>query len=195
MQSWRLVCFGQALSGAERAGDVAVALAALGTMDEIDGDHVVLFGASHGAWAAMELIDRLGREALPPGLSSWPEPREVAAGRLQGVMLLYPYCGQLNRTAEQAPTNTAIPILMVLAGKDTIVSAARCEEVATRLAREGVDVRVETLPGVDHGFDQRVHRMFSTLDFDPEATARANEIVSGFLTALATESTTRLSRP
>ena len=58
-EAWRLVCAGQVLPGAERAGDLAVALAdpALPA-----GGRIVL-GASHGGWAAMEFL-RLALTAL-----------------------------------------------------------------------------------------------------------------------------------
>jgi dienelactone hydrolase len=162
---------------------VAVALAALDGIEGVDGGHVALLGASHGAWAAMETIDRLGREGPPPGLTAWPEARETAAGRLQGAVLLYPYCGLFNRAAEWEPTHAAVPVLMVLAGADTIVSTGDCEAAATHMARAGVPVRVRTLPGVDHGFDQRLHAAFSTLEFDAAATTMAAELVTGFLAA------------
>ncbi len=190
LQAWRLVCSGQALSGAERAGDVAVAIAALDGIEGVDSGRVVLLGASHGAWAAMEMIDRLGREAPPPGLTAWPESREAAAGRLQAAVFLYPYCGWFNRAAEGEPTHAAVPVLMVLAGADTIVSTEDCEAAAERLARAGMAVQTHTLPGVDHGFDQRLHAVFSTLEFDSKATMVAAEFVTAFLVAPPAKGTT-----
>lgn len=181
LQAWRLVCSGQALSGGERAGDVAVALAALDGVEGVDGGRVALLGASHGAWAAMETIDRLGREAPPPGLTAWPEPRAFAAGRVQRAVLLYPYCGWFNRAAEWEPTNTAVPVLMVLAGADTIVSIEDCEAAAAHLARAGAAVRVRTLPGADHGFDQRDLSAFSHLTFEPALRAQVRATVLGWL--------------
>ncbi len=147
LQAWRLVCSGQALSGAERAGDIAVALSALADMPGVDASRVALVGASHGGWAAMELVDHLRRETPPPGLIAWPEPPEAALARVSAVALLYPYCGVLNGGAvvQDADLQGPVPLLMVLAGDDTIVSTARCEATAERLATAGAAVQVHTL--------------------------------------------------
>lgn len=188
--AWRLVCAGQALSGAERAGDAAVAIAALEAMPGVDARRVALVGASHGGWAAMELLAALEPGAPPPpGLLAWPEPPEATRARLRGAALLYPYCGPLNEAVGRGPSSAGPPpLLMILAGEDTVTSAARCEAEARRLAAAGARVRAVTLEGAGHGFDQRERSALSPLAFDPAATAEAQARLARFLRALGGES-------
>ena len=87
-EAWRLVCAGQALPGAERAGDPAVALADPALPP---GGRIVL-GASHGGWAAMEFLRLALTRQVPPGLDRWPASPADLLRRLDGVILLYPYC-------------------------------------------------------------------------------------------------------
>jgi dienelactone hydrolase len=179
LESWRLVCSALALGGAERAGDVEVALHALAGMDEIRGD-VVLFGASHGGWAAMEFVALAGSGAGLPGLTGWPEPPGELLSRISALVLLYPYCGLLN-DAGPSQWQAAPPTLMVLAEEDSIVSTPSCLEQAAELRGSGATVVTEVLPGADHGFDQREKSVFSTLDFEPDLRAAAVVIVDRFL--------------
>ena len=92
---WRLVCAGLALRGAERAGDITVALHALAALDGVT-DNVVLLGASHGGWAVMEFVALTTSGETPPGLTRWPAPPSQLLARVSALVLLYPYCGILN---------------------------------------------------------------------------------------------------
>lgn len=178
LQNWRLVCTGLALPGAERAGDIAVALA-----DGPDaGRGTIIFGASHGGWAALEFVGLAAQNQVPPGLSAWPRPPGELLDQVTALVLLYPYCGALN-TADQAPWNAAPPVLMVLAEDDSIVSAQTCANFAERLRARGGDVEIVVLPGADHGFDQAQKAVFSTLAFDPGLRAEARDAVERFLDA------------
>ena len=67
-ERWRLVCSGQLLAGAERAGDVAAVMAALGDMEGVDASRVLLLGASHGGWAVAELMALAEAGTDPAGL-------------------------------------------------------------------------------------------------------------------------------
>ena len=178
-EAWRLVCAGQALPGAERAGDLAVALADPALPP---GGRVVL-GASHGGWTAMEFLRLALTGQVPPGLGGWPsDPARLLRG-LGGVILLYPYCGLLNG-ADGGDWNAAPPILMILAAEDRITSAPACEEMADRLRGRGARIRVEVLPGADHGFDQRERSALSPLSFDAALRDRTNREVEEFLESL-----------
>ncbi|AXC50220.1 dienelactone hydrolase [Paracoccus suum] len=176
LEAWRLVCAGQALPGAERAGDVAVALA-----DPVlpPGRRVVL-GASHGGWAAMEFLRQAVTGQPSPALQSWPATHPRLLASLDAVILLYPYCGLLNG-ADQGDWTRAPPILMLLAAEDQIISTPACEDLADRLRRRGARITVTLLADADHGFDQNERSSLSPLSFDPEMRERASGLVDDFL--------------
>ncbi|MFC0813076.1 dienelactone hydrolase family protein [Paracoccus panacisoli] len=173
---WRLVCAGQVLPGAERAGDVAVALAAT------RASQVTLLGASHGGWTVMELMAQLATGDAPHGLTAWPAPPADLARRIDRVVLLYPYCGALNG-AEAGDWSAAPPILMVLGSEDRVISTPDCTAMAEALRRRGADIRVIELPGIDHGFDQAERSALSPLKLVPEAREATRRAVLGFLDA------------
>lgn len=178
-EAWRLVCAGQALPGAERAGDLAVALAD----PALPPDGRVVLGASHGGWTVMEFLRLALSGQVPPGLGDWPSDPERLLRRLSGVILLYPYCGLLNG-ADEGDWNAAPPILMILAAEDRITSAPACKEMTDRLRERGARIRVEVLPGADHGFDQRERSALSPLSFDAALRDRTAREVEEFLESL-----------
>jgi len=176
--SWRLVCAGQVLAGAERAGDLAVALAGF---RHPPGGTVVL-GASHGGWAAMEFLRLALTGQVPPGLRRWPEePARLLQG-LEAVVLLYPYCGLLNG-ADEGDWTAAPRVLMILAAEDSIISTPACEDLADRLRARGARIEVQVLPGADHAFDQQERAVLSVLSFDAVLRDRAAGRVDAFLDA------------
>lgn len=186
-QQWRLVCSGQELTGAERAGDIAVALAALGGMDGVDADRAVLLGASHGGWAVGELLALANAGAPPPGLTAWPEPPTRTLERVRGAVLLYPYCGFASGAA--GGWDHPAPVLTVLAARDRIVDTDDCLAEAAALAGRGIPTRTLVVDA-DHGFDQRERSALSPLTFDEAATARAEEAVEQFVAMLFAERST-----
>jgi dienelactone hydrolase len=183
-QSWRAVCAGQLLTGSERAGDLATALVALSEMPGIDAHDVAILGTSHGAWTAMELMAALARPEPPPGLSAWPAPPADIAAQVGPVILLYPYCGLLSRAGGSAWPMPARG-LMLLAQNDSITSPQDCRAMAQGLHGKGAALRVLTLPGTDHGFDQQERSALSPLQFDARSRDRAGMLVDDFLTGFA----------
>jgi dienelactone hydrolase len=181
LEAWRLVCAGQAMTGAERAGDIAVAIDALGGMADISGD-VVILGASHGGWSTMEFAADAASGRLPPGLTAWPAPGPDLLARVSALVLLYPYCGLLNG-ADEDRWPPVPPSLMVLAEDDTIVDTPDCLERADALRAAGAEVETLVLPGADHGFDQRQKSAFSSLQFVPEQRDAARAAIERFLDA------------
>ena len=95
-EAWRLVCAGQLLMGAERAGDVLVSIDDARRMPFVDPDRIALIGASHGGWAIMDLLALDPPRRLPFNLASLPDAGDPLAG-VVGTILLYPYCGPANR--------------------------------------------------------------------------------------------------
>ncbi len=183
-QAWRAVCAAQLLPGSERAGDLAVAMAALRDMPGIDAGELAVLGASHGGWTAMELMAALETPAPPPGLTAWPAPPDSLAAQIGPVVLLYPYCGLISG-ADKAHWPRQARGLMILAQHDSITDAPACRDMAAVLAARGATLRVVTLPGVDHGFDQRDRSALSPLEFDARARDRATMLVGDFLSGFA----------
>ncbi|MTH77667.1 dienelactone hydrolase family protein [Paracoccus aestuariivivens] len=179
-QAWRAVCAGQILPGAERAGDLAVALTAMHRMSGIEPDDTLILGASHGGWTAMEFMAGLTKNTPPPGLTAWPDKPASLAAQIGPVVLLYPYCGILSSGEERRwPEGTAG--LMILAQKDSITDPEACRKMADKLAGKGVGINVTTLAGTDHGFDQRERSSLSPLEFNQPARDKATKLVTDFL--------------
>nr|WP_253948982.1 dienelactone hydrolase family protein [Mangrovicoccus sp. HB161399] len=183
LESWRLVCAGQVLPGAERAGDLVAALEAVRADPALDGDNVLLFGASHGGWTAMEALADLMAPALPAGIKAWETPPAELLAGIRGAVLLYPYCGALNGSA-RSPWDSAPPVLMILGGHDTIISTPACRKLAGSLAGQGARISVREFAEADHGFDQREKSFLSSLVFDAGLRDRAREEVGAFLAGL-----------
>ncbi len=176
---WRLVCAGQLLNGAERAGDIAVALADARAMPQVDETRLALIGASHGGWAILEYLSMADHGQAPLTLTGWPDGPAPLDG-VQAALLLYPYCGGLSRASRRG-WQTALPVLFLLAEGDSIASEKPCLEVAAREARRGLPIETHVYAGVTHGFDQREKAPLSTLGYFPEATADALSRGTAFL--------------
>lgn len=182
-QLWRLICAGQLLNGAERAGDIAVAIDDVRAMPFVDGDRIGLVGASHGGWAILEFLSMADHGEVPHILTEWPE--SLAADPLDGIgaaLLLYPYCGQLSRASRRG-WRSEVPALFLLAKNDAIANEEDCLTVARREARRGLPVETHIYSGVTHGFDQQEKAPLSTLGYDAEATADALARGGAFLDA------------
>lgn len=176
-----LACSAAAMRGPDRAGDVAVALDALADAPAlIDASDVVLFGASHGGWAAMEFVARSGARADLPGLAAWPEEPLLMRDRLSAVVLLYPYCGFLNGARPDAWAG-APPTFMAVSGEDSVVSAPACLRRAEALRAGGAEVETASIEGADHAFDQRDKMPISPLGFSAEMREEARALVMAWL--------------
>ncbi|SLN31891.1 Dienelactone hydrolase family protein [Roseivivax jejudonensis] len=183
-QMWRLVCAGQLLNGAERAADIAVALAALRARDDVDPERIALIGMSHGGWATLDFLVLSEAGTVPPLLTEWPAtlPARRHAG-IRGVVLYYPYCGQASlASVSDLPTDLGYRFLLV--EEDTIVDERECLEVAGSLLAHDADVAVTLYEGVTHSFDQQDISFLSPLEFDRDATERAIAETLRFLDTL-----------
>ena len=182
---WRLICAGQLLMGSERAGDVLVSINDARHMPFVDRDRMVLIGASHGGWAIMELLAFEAAWALPFNLSSLPSDLTVThpLDGVIGAILLYPYCGQANRS-RRAGWTWPMPVLFMLSASDLIAPAGDCLEVAEMLIANGLPVETRVFDGVTHAFDQQERAPFSAFEFNAEATAEALQLGEAFLDRL-----------
>jgi dienelactone hydrolase len=177
---WRLVCAGQLLTGTERAGDVAVALADVRGMPFVDRNRLALIGASHGGWAVLDLMSLHGSGRLPPNLTAWPVPQNDVLAGVQAMVLYYPYCGIGSRVSRRG-WQADIPALFLLVEGDTVADEAACQKLTARMSTQGRPVEEVVFSGVTHGFDQQEKANFSLLSYDEETTVSAFETTLDFL--------------
>ncbi len=91
---WRLVCSGVTLPGAERAGDVAVAIADVRAMDRVDAGGSRWSGPSHGGWRFWTFLRcPTGRGALGTDGMAGGGARKRPSRVVVSTVLFYPYCG------------------------------------------------------------------------------------------------------
>jgi dienelactone hydrolase len=143
----------------------------------VNSAKIAVAGWSHGAWTIMDTFALEGSNELPSSLSDSP-------GGLEGVVgsvLIYPYCGALSLSHSETEWAGTVPSLMLLAGKDQMVSPDECLEVARWLEDEGQSVSVHVYPDADHAFDYTDLKPDSPLSYDPETTADAQKRVADFL--------------
>lgn len=151
----RKICAGRDLWGSTRSGDLLASLTYLKTLPFVDAGRVAVAGWSHGAWAALDFL----ASASP----------EMVKG-LRAVVAFYPYCGVASR-AYWRGFRVDVPVLMLLAEADTIVSPDSCLKLAEAQAGRGRSVTTKVYPEVGHVFDWR----------ESPATLDARERVRAFL--------------
>ena len=184
-EAWRLVCAGQQLTGAERAGDLAVALAHLRADPAVDPARLAVLGASHGGWTVPDFLTLTDAADPPPGLTAWPEGTGTAArAGLRAAIALYPYCGAASR-AGALGWDWPGPVTMILVADDAITGEAPCRDLAGQRDRAGHPVALTVIDGVTHGFDQQDRSALSPLHFHAQATAQAAAIIAGALAHVA----------
>jgi dienelactone hydrolase len=151
----RRICIGLDLWGSTRAGDLLASLAYLRSLPFVDAGRIGVVGWSHGAWAALDFL----ASASP----------EMVQG-LRAVVAFYPYCGIASR-ARWRGFGVDVPVLMLLAETDSIVSTSTCLRLAEEQAKRGRPVIAKVYPEVGHVFDWR----------ESAATLDARERVRAFL--------------
>jgi dienelactone hydrolase len=154
-ESLRSVCSGLHLWGSTRAPDVAASLAHLRTLPFVDADRIAVIGWSHGAWTVLDFL-------------ATASPADVRG--LRAVVAFYPYCGLASR-ARWSGLGGGVPVLMLLAGQDAIVSPGACLGVAEAESRKGHPVTTKLYAEAGHAFDWR----------ESAATQDARERVREFL--------------
>ena len=181
LQLWRLICAGQLLTGAERAGDIAAGLAHARTLPFVDGDRIALIGASHGGWAILEYLSMADHGQVPLTLERWPDG--LGEDPLRGIsaaVLFYPYCGQLSRASRRG-WDSRVPVLFLLVRGDAIADESDCLKVVEREAGRGLPIESHVYEGVTHGFDQQEKAPLSLLEYDAGATEDALARTGAFL--------------
>ena len=174
------VCAGRKLWGSERAGDVIVALDEARKLPFVDTERLALFGWSHGAWTIMDLFVMDPPHELPTNLKRSPD--QPLAG-VKAAVLFYPYCGFPAKSRGQGWTHD-IEVLMLMAGKDSIVSTEACLKIVSILEKSGRPIRTHVYPSIDHAFDMRdedFKELQLSLSHHPETTSDARKRVKRFL--------------
>jgi dienelactone hydrolase len=151
----RRICLGLDLWGSTRAGDLLATLAHVRALPFVDAERIAVVGWSHGAWAALDFL----ASASP----------EMVRG-LRAVVAFYPYCGIASR-ARWRGFGVDVPVLMLLAQADSIVSTDSCVSLAESEVKRGHPVAAKVYPEVGHVFDWR----------ESAATTDARERVRAFL--------------
>lgn len=151
----RKICLGLDLWGSTRAGDLLASLAYLRSLPYVDARRIGVVGWSHGAWAALDFL----ASASP----------EMVQG-LRAIVAFYPYCGIASR-ARWRGFGVDVPVLMLLAEADSIVSTSSCLSLAEGQAERGRPVTTKVYLDVGHAFDWR----------ESAATTDARERVRAFL--------------
>ncbi|MEM1360530.1 MAG: dienelactone hydrolase [Pseudomonadota bacterium] len=178
---WRLVCTGAVLSGGERAGDLAVALADAREMEFVDPERLALIGASHGGWAVLDLLALADRPRRPENLRRWPtSPNRDPLAGVVALAAIYPYCGAASRVAHWG-WKRELPVCFALVEDDSIVDSEDCAEIASWQKTIGSPITVERFSAVSHGFDQMEKSTFSQLSYDEDATSKLISSLQNFL--------------
>ena len=161
-----LVCIGLRLPGFQRSRDITAALSLVGSDPMADLSRIGLIGWSHGAWTVMEwLYDPSQTRVL----------KETGA-TLASLIFVYPYCG-LASIIHQQNWPATVPVLIVTAEHDRIVSNRLTEGLVSRLQKLGLNVTHVTMHGAKHAFDLSYKK-----SFNPDRTADLQDRVLDFLT-------------
>lgn len=168
INDWRPVCDGKQLWGNERALDVYAALSLSQAYPEIDQQRLALLGYSHGGWTILDALAYDG--SAGHGFSA--TDKATLAG-VRSVITFYPYCG-FPAHLRDGLHNTA-PVLMFLAGKDSVTDHQQCLSALDSL--DSGRLQVVQYGNADHVFDQR-----SDLNtYQPEMAQDAQRRMLAFL--------------
>jgi dienelactone hydrolase len=136
------LCSGLRLRGAERAGDLRVALDWIAQQPWADPGRVAAAGWSHGAWSIMEA---LAADDGHPGVDA-----------LKLAVLVYPYAGPLAHTASRGWGGRRPAVLACLGGRDMVVGRLAPRRAIARLQADGLGVELIELAEATHGFDDEL---------------------------------------
>ncbi len=143
-----------------RSFDAYSALAYLRTLPYVDGRHVGVMGASHGAAVT---LSALVEPTNPPGPLAAAKRSGFAAG-----VAFYPSCGEtygnwaVERQGGSGPVvrysgiyRPVAPLLILIGQLDDWTPADQCQALTERAVADGQPVEIKVYPGAFHGFDER----------------------------------------
>ncbi len=159
------------LTGRARAHDVYAAARYLKTLPAVDGARIGAMGFSHGGWTVL----------WASNLEDWYPDVTVKA-----LVAFYPGCGDFRSY------RSAIPMLMLLGGKDNWTPSEPCQLIADGAKRDGKNVTAVLYPTAQHAFDsaQLTRPVYiadarrgagATIEYSAEAHADSEKQVRRFL--------------
>jgi len=148
----------------DAAGVLLEAVAWLKSQSSINPARITAIGWSFGGGAVLAAVNKFNTEQLV----------------FSRAIACYPACGGL--WGEWKPK---VPVLMLLAGDDTVARPAGCQEAAQKIANPDV-VKAVIYPDALHCFDMselppRTYYDFGTIGYHPQAAAAAWEEIERFL--------------
>lgn len=138
---------GRSLWGAERAGDVLIAIDKVSKMPFVNPNQISLMGRSHGGWAIMSLLTLDLQNDLPPNLNS---PSKNLLNGVRGAVFVIPY---FHSSIKSVVDNwsSSIEALVLLGEKDPLTEAAL--KVVLSLKEKNNPVSYHVYPSVGHGLE------------------------------------------
>ncbi|MFC4725664.1 dienelactone hydrolase family protein [Glycocaulis abyssi] len=176
------VCSAARLRGDARAGDVMAALAYARSLPQIDASRLALIGWSHGGWTLLDTLTLAHEGAPPAGMEALPGN---ALEGVRSVMLVYPWCGFLNR-ARGHDVPAYPPVHALLAGNDVIADPRACGDLFEAQLETGAQIDWQVLAGLTHAFDAPDEPFDPRVRHDAQGAAHAHDwfaerLASGFL--------------
>jgi dienelactone hydrolase len=153
------------VSHSEAGGDAVAAAAWLKAQPYVDGTRIAALGWSYGGGAVLAALADHAADQLP----------------FSRAIVYYPDCRSVR------PWTTGTPLLVLLAGEDSVAPGAWCQTVLTSGDIAGTS-KVVVYPGAQHAFDAaelppKLRIGFGTIGHQPEAAAAAWRQVLEFLRA------------
>jgi dienelactone hydrolase len=167
------VCTALRMRGDARAEDIFTALDLLRADGRIDADTLALIGWSHGGWAILDAMAIAEAGQAPDG----------ALAGVRGAFAIYPYCGFLSY-ADTSPLGDDIPLTVLVAGRDRVVSSQDCRNMAAARSAEGAQITVIEERELTHAFDAEDQPYDPRMRYDAEGTARNHDRFAAFLNGL-----------
>lgn len=175
------ICKGLVLPGSDRAADVLTMIGWARKQSWANKNEIYLAGWSHGGWAVLEFLARDVTKTPLPGTRNVPRSAAADLAAVKGTMLFYPYCGEFSKPAQDGLVSFK-PSLMMLAGKDRVVSTPACLKLANDQIQRGWPVLTKVYQNARHSFD--VPLKVSGLpnpDFSKAATGKSMKDIVDFL--------------
>ncbi len=182
LEAYATVCTGLQLWGRERAGDLYAVMDWVRHQSWADPKRIVVAGWSHGAWTALDgLCMAPGAEAAnATHLSGLPS--EPLQG-LVGAFLVYPFAGPGSLARSRGLRVDVSPQALV-GTRDVIVGGRGLARTLANMPMPGKPMDVVILEGATHAFDEPDSHDLRT-HYDPEITARAQQLYRDYLIAAA----------
>ena len=181
-EAYATVCTGLQLWGRERAGDLYAAMDWVRHQTWADAKRIVVAGWSHGGWAALDGLCMAPGAEMENATHLSGLPTEPLEG-LVGAFLVYPFAGP-GSIARSRGLRVEVSPQALVGTRDVIVGGRGLARTLAKMPTPGKPIDVVILEGATHAFDEPDTRDLRT-HYDPEITARAQQLYRDYLTAAA----------